>query len=233
MSNTAGQDTVAAFTIPYLILWAGRFFVVRYSAGEGDGSIKASVAVPTSGSMLTLSRPLCLILSSCVSIAIVPSSPHFYYVILIFHCVHHHASLLLSPLSCLYDLYLLLSQSPANHCASRDVSIVAPRRLQQIPPPPNLAIAATPLTLVSNVVLICLINSVSAVILMILPTASPEQQNSLSQKRLVRIEAKSPCWNSPLSLCSVLSYFPRRRPSRSCIGYLFLVRTQPHRCYKK
>ena len=178
---------------------------------------------------MKFSRPIRLRLSSCVSFAVVPSSSRFSYVILIRHRLHHQASLFLSPLSRLYATYLLLSQSPANHRASRDASIVAPRRLQQSPPPPNLEIAMTPPTPVSNVVPICLINAVSAVILTILPTAAPEQQHSLFQKSSVHIEAKAPFWTVPLSLCSVPSYFLRPRPGCSRIGYLLPGRTQRRR----
>ena len=47
VSNTAGQDIVVGSAILRPILWAGRFFVGRSSAG--DGSIEASVSDPPSG----------------------------------------------------------------------------------------------------------------------------------------------------------------------------------------
>ena len=54
MSNTAGQETVAAAAIPRLILWPVRFFIGRSSVGDGDIFIEAAVAV-LSGTLSTFS----------------------------------------------------------------------------------------------------------------------------------------------------------------------------------
>ena len=113
----AVQYTVAAAAIPRPILWAGRFFVGRSSAGDGDGATEAAVAVPPSGTLSTFSRPLCLILSSRVSTVAVLVVPHI--------CFHTYppspssflcASILLSPLSRLSATSLLmLSQLRSFH----------------------------------------------------------------------------------------------------------------------
>ena len=85
VSDTASQDTVAVSAIPRLILWAGRFFVGRSYAGDGDGAIKAAVAVPPSGTLSTIYRPMFPILSYSVSTAVVPIFPYI--------CCHHHPPL--------------------------------------------------------------------------------------------------------------------------------------------
>ena len=73
------QDTIAASIISLLILWAGKFFVVRYSAVYLDRYIEAAVYVPISGTLSTFSCLLCLILSSRVSTNAVLAVPHIYF----------------------------------------------------------------------------------------------------------------------------------------------------------
>ena len=223
------QYTASTSAIPHLIRWAGRFFVVRSLKWYWYWEIVATIVVPLSRTPLNFPFPIRLWLSSCVSSTVVPSSSRFSSFVLILHSVHHKVSLLLSLLCCLFSTYPVLSQPPANHRASRYASIVAPRRLQQIPPPPNFAIATTPPTPVSNILPIHIIKNVSAVTITILPTAVPEQQHSLFHKISAHIEAKSPCWTFPLSLCSVPSDLPR--PCLYCyrIGCLLPGRTQRHR----
>ena len=65
--------------IPHLIFWVRRFFVVCYSAGDIDRSIKSAVAVTTSGTPLTIPRPTCPILSSRVYSEAFLVVPHIFY----------------------------------------------------------------------------------------------------------------------------------------------------------
>ena len=76
MSDTTGQYAIADSATLCPICWAGRFFVVHFSAGDGDGSIKASVFVPPSGTLSKFSRSLCLILSYCISTTTILVVPH-------------------------------------------------------------------------------------------------------------------------------------------------------------
>ena len=80
VSDTAVQDTVAAFDILRPKRWLRQFFVgCSSSAGDGGGSIKDDVAVPLSGTLSTFSYQLCLILSYRVSTAVVLVFPHILF----------------------------------------------------------------------------------------------------------------------------------------------------------
>ena len=68
--------------IPHLICWTGLFLVGRSSEGYVKGAIEAAIVVLPSGTPLTISRPMCSILSSRVSYSAVLMVPHI--------CCGHH-----------------------------------------------------------------------------------------------------------------------------------------------
>ena len=65
------QDTIAYSDILRPILWAGCFFVGCSSVVDGYRDIEAAFSVLLSGKLSRFSRPLCLFLSSRISIATV------------------------------------------------------------------------------------------------------------------------------------------------------------------
>ena len=75
----ASQDTIATVAIPHIILWTGQLFVCYSSAGDKDGSTKASISITPSRTLSTFYRPLCLLLSSCVSTYVTLVVPHILF----------------------------------------------------------------------------------------------------------------------------------------------------------
>ena len=140
----SSQETIAAASIPHMILWVGRLFIDLSSAGYRDGYIKSAIAVTTSGTLTTFYHPLWLILSSCVS------TPDVLVILYIFF--HHYPMLPLSSrISFVFPIAL-----PLCHVYSAAVStdLHLHYHIHFHPCPPPLSYCVSGSTVIINMILL-------------------------------------------------------------------------------